>query len=85
MKQIKEEQEYDETEERDGGEIEKDNFDKYDKASYEVSVLHNIRPAVKLFLSSIEDRLYNAATKTYTRDINPETGIPRVTPFMAAW
>lgn len=85
LKQIKEEQEYEETEERDGGEIEKDNFDKYDKASYEVSILHNIRPAVKLFLSSIEDRVYNTATKTYTRDINPETGIPRVTPFMAAW
>ena len=85
LRQVKEEQEYDETEERDGGEIEKENFDKYDKASYEVSVLHNIRPAVKLFLSSIEDRVYDKATDSYVRDMNAETGIPRVTPFLTAW
>lgn len=85
LRQVKEEQEYDETEERDGGEIEKENFDKYDKASYEVSVLHNIRPAVKLFLSSIEDRVYNKATDSYVRDMNAETGLPRVTPFLSAW
>lgn len=85
LRQVKEEQEYDETEERDGGEIEKENFDKYDKASYEVSVLHNIRPAVKLFLSSIEDRVYDKATDSYVRDMNAETGIPRVTPFLSAW
>lgn len=83
LKQVKEEQEYEEDEERDGGEIEKDNFDKYDKASYEVSILHNIRPAVKLFLSSIEDRLYKNGA--YVRDLNAETGIPRVTPFLTAW
>ena len=83
LKQVKEEQEYDETEERDGGEIEKDNFDKYDKAAYEVSITHNIRPAVKLFLSSIEDRLEKNGK--YVRDVNPETGIPKVTPFLMAW
>lgn len=83
LKEVEEENEYNDTEERDGGEIEKDNFDKYDKASYEVSVLHNLRPAVKLFLSSIEDRLNNNGT--YVRDYNPETGLPKVTPFMTAW
>ena len=83
LKAVQEEDEYDETEERDGGEIEKENFDKYDKASYEVSVVHNLRPAVKLFLSSIEDRLNDNGT--YVRDYNPETGIPKVTPFMIAW
>lgn len=83
LKQVQEEQEYDETEERDGADIEKENFDKYDRASYEVSILHNIRPAVKLFLSSIEDRLYKNGS--YVRDINAETGIPKVTPFLTAW
>lgn len=83
LKQVQEEQEYDETEERDGADVEKENFDKYDRASYEVSILHNIRPAVKLFLSSIEDRLYKNGA--YVRDINPETGIPKVTPFLTAW
>lgn len=83
LKQVKEEEIYEEDEERDGGDIEKENFDKYDKASYEVSILHNIRPAVKLFLSSIEDRLYKNGS--YVRDINPETGIPKVTPLLTAW
>lgn len=83
LKKAKEEQEYEDIEERDGGDIEKENFDNYEKASYEMPILHNIRPAVKLFLSSIEDRVYKNGA--YVRDMNAETGLPRVTPFLTAW
>lgn len=83
LREIEKEEEYESTEERDGGEIEKDNFDKYDSASYEISKLHNIRPAVKLFLSSIKERIFKDGK--YYQLFNKHTGIPQVTPFATAW
>lgn len=83
LKKLQDEEEYESNEERDGGEIEKDNFDKYDRASYEVSILHSIRPAVKLFLSSIEE--VQVSGNNATQDVNKETGLPVVTSFVSSW
>lgn len=83
LRKTREEEEYESDEERDGGEIEKDNFDKYDKASYEMSILHSIRPAVKLFLSSVEEA--HVTGDTAIQEVNKETGLPVVSSFVSSW